>query len=105
MKKKKVILITSTIITTIIILIVICFIVFNISPYDFYGKDQCPKCKSTNVGTFFYGEYEPEYEDSVTLAKVKEGVLIPGGCVINHESPKYRCNDCFFTWGKELIKP
>jgi hypothetical protein len=99
MNKKKVILITSTIITT-IILIVICFIVFNISPYDLYGGDQCPKCKSTNVGTFFYGEYDPEFEDSITLAKVEEGVLIPGGCVIDNDSPKYRCNDCSFMWGK-----
>ena len=99
MNKKKVILITSTIITT-IILIVICFIVFNISPYDLYGGDRCPKCKSTNVGTFFYGEYDPEFEDSITLAKVEEGVLIPGGCVIDYDSPKYRCNDCSFMWGK-----
>ena len=98
MNKKKVILISSTIIT--IIILVICFIIFKISPYDLYGGDQCPKCKSTNVGTFFYGEYDPEFEDSITLVKVEEGVLIPGGCVIDYDSPKYRCNDCSFMWGK-----
>lgn len=96
MNKKKVILFASTI----ILLIVICFFVINKSPYDSFGGDQCPKCMSTNIGTFFYGLYEPESEDSITLAKVKEGELIPGGCVIDNDSPKYRCNDCFFTWGK-----
>lgn len=96
MNKKKVVLIASSN----IILIIICFMVFNISLYDFYGGDQCPKCKSNNVGSFFYGLYEPEYEDSITLAKVEKGELIPGGCVIDFNSPKYRCNDCFFKWGK-----
>ena len=94
---KKVILIAS-----VIILIVVCVVAFNNSRYDNYGGEQCPKCKSTDIGTFFYGLYKPLSEDSTTLAQVEEGVLVPGGCIIRDSSPKYRCSDCYFTWGKFL---
>lgn len=82
------------------ILLVICLFMFCESPYDKCGGEYCPRCKSTKVGHFFYGLYRPEREDSVTIAKVKEGVLIPGGCIVRDRSPKYRCYDCYLEWGK-----
>ena len=96
-----------------LILATICFFVLrqpsndnpsNDTPsYDNQSYDKCPKCQSKNIGEFFYGDFDPWVEeDSVTLAKIEEGVLIPGGCVIGDDSPKYRCNDCDFCWGKVL---
>ena len=98
MKKIVVIFVVTLILAT------ICFFVFRRPSYDNQSYDsQCPKCQSKNIGEFFYGDFDPWLEeDSVTLAKIKEGVLIPGGCVINDNSPKYRCNDCDFCWGKIL---
>ena len=66
---------------------------------DNSSGDFCPKCKSTNVGEFFYGLYREEYEDSATIAAVKKSRLIPGGCVVDERSPRYRCNDCSYKWG------
>ena len=85
-----------------IALVVIAVIFFNkCQPnYDDYGGDECPKCKGTNIGTYFYGYYKPGFVDSVTLEKIEKGVLIPGGCFVSSKSPEYRCNDCFFRWGK-----
>lgn len=68
--------------------------------YDDNGGDECPKCKGTNIGTYFYGYYKPGFVDSVTLEKIEKGVLIPGGCFLSSKSPEYRCNDCNFRWGK-----
>ena len=87
-----------------VLVVVIGFFVFNRFPYDNCGGDQCPKCKSTHVGRFFYGLYVPEREDSVTLERVKKGILIPGGCMIDKDSPRFRCNDCHFTWGKYISR-
>ena len=98
MKKYVIILIA------LVLVVVIVFLVFNISPYDNCGGDHCPKCKSTNVGKIFYGLYDPEREDSATLEKVEKGIMIPGGCVIDKNSPRFRCNDCDFTWGKYILR-
>ena len=66
---------------------------------DNSSGDFCPKCKSKNVGKYFYGLYREEYEDSATIAAVKESRLIPGGCVVDERCPRYRCNDCSYKWG------
>ena len=55
---------------------------------DNSSGDFCPKCKSTNVGVYFYGLYREEYEDSATIAAVKESRLIPGGCVVDERCPR-----------------
>lgn len=39
---------------------------------ELLGADSTPKCKSYNIGRFFYGLYVLEREDSVTLEKVKK---------------------------------
>ena len=94
MKKK------TSILLAFVLVVVLCVLFFNKSPYDNYLGDQCPKCKSTHVDRFFYGLYKPELEDSATLEKIEKGILIPGGCMIFEFSPRFRCNDCKFTWGK-----
>ena len=68
--------------------------------YDEYGGEYCPRCNSKNVGTFLYGLYRPGTEDSITKDKVEKGLLIPGGCCISEDSPKYLCHDCGLEWGK-----
>lgn len=69
------------------------------TPSDRHTGDFCPKCNSTDVGEFFYGLYRPEEEDSATIEAVENKRLIPGGCVVTSMSPKYRCNNCSYTWG------
>lgn len=81
---------------------IVAFLIYNDSRYDNYGGEQCPKCKSNNIGKYFYGLYRPMNENSYTTLRVKKGELVPGGCVADSRSPKYRCNDCYFTWGKFL---
>ena len=69
MKKK------TSILLAFVLVMVFCFLFFNKSPYDNYLGDQCPKCKSTHVGRFFYGLYDPEREDSATLEKIEKGMI------------------------------
>ena len=93
----------TRILLAIVLVVVFSCLVFNKSPYDNYLGDRCPKCKSTHVGKFFYGLYKPEHEDSATLEKIEKGLLIPGGCVIYDFSPRFRCIDCHFIWGKYIL--
>ena len=63
------------------------------------GHNECPKCKSSNIGRYVYvHEYFPEIQDPTTIEKVKSGALIPNG-FMDSDSPKYRCNDCKHDWG------
>jgi hypothetical protein len=75
------------------------------TPQDNRSGDFCPECKSTDVGEFFYGYYHPGTNDSTDKA-VEEGRLIPGGCMVNSNSSKYRCNSCSYEWGNyvDMIK-
>ena len=68
------------------------------TPPDNRSGDLCPKCKSTDVGEFFYGYYHSGIDDSTDIA-VEEGRLIPGGCIANSNSSKYRCKNCSYEWG------
>ena len=71
---------------------------------DNSSGDFCPKCKSKNVGKYFYGLPAPEDKmDSATIVAIKETRLIPGGCIVNERSPRYRCNECLYEWGSYLI--
>lgn len=74
-------------------------------PADNRSGDFCPNCKSTDVGEFFYGYYPSGINDSTDVA-VEEGRLIPGGCMVNSNSSKYRCNSCSYEWGNyvDMIK-
>lgn len=59
--------------------------------------DKCPKCNSTNVGTFIYGFIDAQM-DSDFWEKCEKGIYILGGCKKDSKSPRYRCNDCGYTW-------
>ena len=65
---------------------------------DDRSGDYCPECRSSNVGKYFYGYYARGANDSTDIA-VEEGRLIPGGCVLETTSSKYRCNSCSYEWG------
>ena len=66
---------------------------------DTCSGDFCPQCKSKDVGTYIYGLYVPNPEDSVEVAS---GRKILGGCGIYENSPKYRCNSCGYQWGNHV---
>lgn len=67
-------------------------------PPDKRSGDFCPKCKSTDVGNFFYGYYKQGENDSIGDA-VRSNRLIPGGCIYYETNPKYKCNSCTYVWG------
>lgn len=89
------------IIATIAVLVVGGVYLMRPEPFvpDNRGGDFCPKCKSANVGEYFYGLYREEYEDSAIIEAVKESRLIAGGCVVDERCPRYRCNNCLYKWG------
>ena len=71
--------------------------------YDDKGSDFCPRCKSENVGKIFYGLYRGiEDETPEMQEKIRSGKMIPGGCLIYDDSPRYYCNDCGLSWGRIL---
>lgn len=51
----------------------------------------CPHCKSKKIIPIFYG-YPADEEEYLKL--VAEKKIIPGGCVIENNSPKYFCDNC-----------
>lgn len=57
------------IIATIAVLVVGGVYLMRPEPFvpDNRGGDFCPKCKSANVGEYFYGLYREEYEDSAII--------------------------------------
>ena len=90
-----------------IIIAIICFICiigsityYLFHRYDNCGGDKCPRCESTDVGKFFYGLYDPNDKDDPLYEEVQEGKYIPGGCVIDDDSPRYGCYNCGLKWGK-----
>ena len=55
----------------------------------------CPKCGSREVSMIIYGlvnEVPSEEEQK------KEKIRL-GGCVIDKDSTKWECDDCFYKWG------
>ena len=74
-----------------------------LAPDDRSG-DYCPKCGSTDVGKYFYGLYEPDGRDAVHSEDIAKGRLIPGGCVVDGSSPRYRCNNCSYHWGNHVTE-
>ena len=71
---------------------------------DDRSGDRCPKCGSTDVGKFFYGLYEPDGGDSILNEDIAKGRLIPGGCMVDESSPRYRCNNCSYRWGNHVTE-
>ncbi len=71
---------------------------------DNRSGDRCPKCGGTDVGEYFYGLYEPDGRDTVLSEDIAKGRLIPGGCVVEVSSPRYRCNSCSYRWGNHVTE-
>ena len=71
---------------------------------DNRSGDRCPKCGGTDVGEYFYGLYEPDGRDTVLSEAIAKGRLIPGGCVVEVSSPRYRCNSCSYRWGNHVTE-
>ncbi|MCZ6581796.1 MAG: hypothetical protein O6761_01320 [Thaumarchaeota archaeon] len=57
----------------------------------------CPKCKSTKTALIFYG-YPADMEQFLVAVAKKE--LVPGGCNVSENDPKWECTDCKWRWGK-----
>jgi transposase-like protein len=60
--------------------------------YEFATKpDNCPLCGSQDIIKILYGLpiFTPELE-----AKIKEGNVILGGCILSSKKPTWRCKDC-----------
>ena len=74
-----------------------------LAPDDRSG-DRCPKCGSTDVGKYFYGLYDPDRRDTVLSEDISKGRLIPGGCMVDESSPRYRCNYCSYRWGNHVTE-
>ena len=55
---------------------------------------DCPKCKSDNVVNIIYGEPSPSL-----LKKSQDGEVELGGCIIDSDSPRYKCKSCINEFG------
>ena len=33
------------------------------------------------------------------LQAIKNKEIVPGGCLIGNDDPKWKCNDCLHQWG------
>lgn len=68
-------------------------------------RPVCPKCKSEKIALIFYG-YPANMDEY--LKDVEDGILVPGGCCVGDDDPKWFCNVCrtefgnFFTTLEEL---
>jgi hypothetical protein len=64
---------------------------------------HCPECRSPRVARVIYGLYEIKGELEQAL---NEGVYVLGGCVvIEGESPRWACVECFHRWGPVQLPP
>ena len=58
---------------------------------------KCPQCGSAQTAEIMYGY--PGNMDAA-LKAAKEGLISIGGCVIEEDSPKWRCRACHHGWGR-----
>ena len=68
------------------------------TPPDSRSGSFCPECKSTDVGRYVYGYWNPD-ADSATAKAVHSGIIIYGGKDFRNNYPKFRCNKCNYKWG------
>ena len=57
----------------------------------------CPSCKSKNTCKIFWG-FPGDMEWYLEAVAKKE--IVPGGCTVTDNDPKWECNDCSNRWGK-----
>lgn len=58
---------------------------------------KCPQCGSTETTEIMYGY--PSNMDAA-LKAAREGLISLGGCVIEEDSPRWRCRECGHGWGR-----
>ena len=59
-------------------------------------RPSCPECNKNNVAVIFWG-YPGNMDWYLQAIKNKE--IVPGGCLIGNDDPKWECNDCLYQWG------
>ena len=64
------------------------------------NRITCPYCGSEHIATYLYGMMVPDDE---IMQQASEGKVIPVGCIIPDNAPKYHCNDCGKDFGSELM--
>ncbi len=57
----------------------------------------CPSCRSKNTALIFWG-YPGDMEWYLSAVAKKE--IVPGGCTLSNNDPKWECTDCHNRWGK-----
>tara|TARA_B100000686_G_scaffold338066_1_gene410048 strand:- start:452 stop:670 length:219 start_codon:yes stop_codon:yes gene_type:complete len=66
----------------------------------YIGKHQskkCPKCGSDKIIPISYGYIDGSSE---TMQKIINEEIETGGCCIDEESPKWKCQNCEERFGK-----
>lgn len=60
-------------------------------------KPNCPQCNSKNVAWILWGLPA----DMESLEKeLDQGRIVLGGCLVSNNDPKWKCNDCHYSWGE-----
>jgi hypothetical protein len=54
---------------------------------------SCPRCQSRDVVTIVYGRLAPEGQQ-----RVRDGLIVSGGCMVGRENPDWHCKGCGFDW-------
>jgi len=71
-------------------------------PPDYEDKPKkprtCPRCGSDSIAKIMYGM--PAFSAELDEA-LRTGKLSLGGCCVSDESPRWECNECGRTWGRE----
>jgi len=58
-------------------------------------KPSCPECNKNNVAIIFWGF--PGNDEVIQAIYDKK--IVPGGCLISDDDPKWECTDCHHQWG------
>jgi len=55
--------------------------------------NKCPSCKSEKVIRIVYG-----LPDADAIKKAEEGLIALGGCCVDDDNPRWKCNACKHEW-------
>jgi hypothetical protein len=58
---------------------------------------NCPKCGSNKVIPIVYGDIDGSPE---TMKQIENNEILPGGCLVEKNSPKWECRECKNQFGK-----
>lgn len=54
---------------------------------------SCPRCKGRSIVPIAYGLLNAE-----GLQKVRDGLIVSGGCLVGRENPDWHCKACDHEW-------